>query len=450
MKKNRLIPTVCIVGRPNVGKSSLFNALLKERRAVVYEESGTTRDIAEGIMSIGGVSIKLVDTGGYVVGDRDELSRQVKLHVMRAMNEGSLMLFVTDSISGIMPSDKEIAAILRKFNKPIIVVANKADNEKLEQEAMEFYQLGFAEAESISCLHRRGIRRLRARIFEALSETKECADLAEKEPPPLKIAVVGRPNVGKSSFINNLLKRDRVIVSDVPGTTRDSIDTRFTCQGDEYILIDTAGIRHKRKIKRAVDVYSIMRSTESIERADSVILLLDAACGITKDDIGIIDLIEQSGKACLVAVNKWDLAGDVKGVSKEEYSDRLIYTASILNKFPITFISSKTGKNVIQSLSMVKILDTNLDLKASTPFLNSIFKKNDPSKIPISRKRKRPNFLYIVQSGRRPVEFKFFVNDPGSVLPSHLSYIENKLREQLPLSGIPIKIMIRKSRKERK
>jgi len=450
MKKNKFMPTVCIVGRPNVGKSSLFNALLKERRAVVFEESGTTRDIAEGIMSISGRSIKLVDTGGFTHGDRDELSRQVKLHVTRAMEEGSLMLFVTDSISGIMPSDKEVAAILRKFNKPIIVVANKTDNEKLEQEAMEFYQLGFAEAENISCLHRRGIRRLRGRIFEALSEMKECADLTEKEPPPLKIAVVGRPNVGKSSFINNLLKRDRVIVSDVPGTTRDSIDTRFTCQGDEYILIDTAGMRHKRKIKCAVDVYSIMRSKESIERSDSVILLLDAAEGITKDDIGIIDFIEQSGKACLIAVNKWDLAGDVKGVSKEEYSDRLMYVASILNKFPITFISSKTGKNVIQSLSMVKILDTNLDLKVSTPFLNNIFKKNDPSKIPVSRKRKRPNFLYIVQSGRRPVEFKFFVNDPASVLPSHFSYIENKLRENLPLSGIPIKIMIRKSRKERK
>jgi len=450
MKKNKFIPTVCIVGRPNVGKSSLFNALLKERRAVVYEESGTTRDIAEGIMSVGGNNIKLVDTGGFVVRDRDELSQHVKLHVKRAMEEGSLMLFVTDSISGIMPSDKEVAAILRKFDKPVIVVANKTDNEKLEQEAMEFYQLGFGESKNISCLHRRGIRHLRTHIFEVLSEMKECFEIEKKETPPLKIAVVGRPNVGKSSFINNLLKRDRVIVSDVPGTTRDSIDTCFTSGGDEYILIDTAGMRHKRKIKCAVDVYSIMRSKESIERADSVILLLDAACGITKDDIGIIDFIEQNGKACLVAVNKWDLAGDVKGVSKEEYSDRLISAASVLSKFPIMFISSKTGKNVIQSLSMIRILDTNLDLKVSTPFLNGIFKKNDPSKIPISRKRKRPNFLYIVQSSQRPVEFKFFVNDPASVLPAHLSYIENKLREQLSLSGIPIKIVIRKSRKERK
>ena len=450
MVNHKSIPTVCIVGRPNVGKSSLFNVLLGERKSVVYEESGTTRDISEGIISYGDSKIKLMDTGGYVAGDQDELSRQVKLQVMRGMHEGNLLLFVTDSISGIMPADKEIAAILRKFNKPIIVVANKTDNEKLECDAMEFYQLGFGEAESVSCLHRRGIRNLRRVIFDSFGKEQTSAEFQEEKTDILKIAVIGRPNVGKSSFINNLLKRERVIVSVVPGTTRDSIDTRFTCQEDEYLLIDTAGMRHTRKIKKAVDVYSIMRSKESIKRADAVILLLDAADGATKDDIGIIDFIEENGKACLIAVNKWDLAGDVEGVSQEEYIDSLVDSFSVLKKFPITFISAKTGKNVLSSLSMIKVLDKNLDLKVSTPFLNNIFKKNDPSKISISRKRKRPNFLYIVQSGQRPVEFKFFVNDPSSVLPAHLSYIENKLRARLPLSGIPIKILTRKSRKERK
>ena len=209
-------------------------------------------------------------------------------------------------------------------------------------------------------------------------------------------------------------------------------------------------MRHNRKIKKAVDVYSIMRSKESIKRADAVILLLDAADGVTKDDVSIIDFIEENGKACILAVNKWDLAGDVEGVSKEEYSKSLVDTFSVLDKFPITYISAKTGKNVLSCLSMIKSLDKNLDLKVSTPALNNIFKKNDPSKISISRKRKRPNFLYIVQSGQRPVEFKFFVNDPSSVLPAHLRYIENKLRARLPLLGIPIKILMRKSRRERK
>jgi len=449
MENHKFIPTVCIIGRPNVGKSSLFNVLLRERRAVVYEESGTTRDMAEGIAAIGEFKFKLVDTGGYIAKDQDELSLQIKQQVCRAMEEGALILFVTDSISGIVPQDKEIASILRKNSRPVILVANKTDNDRLKDDALEFYQLGFGDPEDVSCLHRRGVRSLRSRISDALGGMEKCAGMPD-ETDSLKIAIVGRPNVGKSSFINCLLKRDRVIVSDVPGTTRDSIDTEFSFDGDDYILIDTAGMRHKRKIKHAVDVYSIMRSKESIKRADDVILLLDAASGITKDEVDIIDFIEKNGKACLVLVNKWDLSEGIKNVSIEEYRSRLIYASSVLSKFPIAFISAKTGKNLLTSLTMIKVLDSNLDMKVSTPFLNNIFKKNDPSGISIPRRKKRPNFLYIVQSRYRPVEFKYFVNDPSSVLSAHLSFIENKLRENLPLTGIPIKILIRKSRKEQK
>ncbi|MFC1549194.1 ribosome biogenesis GTPase Der [Candidatus Omnitrophota bacterium] len=448
MENYNTIPTICVVGRPNVGKSSLFNCLLGERRAVVVEQSGTTRDRLESVVTIKGSHVKLVDTGGYLAEDKGQLSLQVKDQIYRAMEEASLILFVTDTIAGVTPADKEMALLLRKFSKPVILVANKTDNDRLKNYAYEFYQLGFGEPENVSCLHRRGVRGLRKHMLEALEGVEK--QVVEQKKRILKIAVVGRPNVGKSSFVNNLLARNRVIVSDIPGTTRDSIDTFFSYEGDDFVLIDTAGMRHKRKIKTAVDVYSVMRSKESIQRADVVVLLLDAADGVTKDDIGILKFVQEKGKACIVLINKWDLAKEASGVTMDDYAKHLSYAANEITKFPVEFVSAKTGKNVIASIQMVKVLDSNLDLRTSTGYLNSIFDKNDPSRVPIPRRKKRPNFLYAVQSSRRPVEFKYFVNDPGAVLPAHISFIENLLRANLPLNGIPIKVTIRKSRKNKK
>ncbi len=440
------IPTVSIVGRPNVGKSSLFNCLLGERRAVVVEQSGTTRDRLEAIIQIRGTRVKLVDTGGYLSGEKDHISSKIKEQINRAMEEASVVIMVADTLVGVTHEDKEVALLLRKFSKPVILVANKTDNDRLKTYAYEFFQLGFGEPENISCLHRRGIQGLKKRVLDGLKGEER--QIAEQQKRILKIAVVGRPNVGKSSFVNNLLARERVIVSDTPGTTRDSIDTYFNYDGDDFLLIDTAGIRHKRKIKTAVDTYSVMRSKGSIARSDVAMLLLDAADGVTRDDLGILKFIRENGKACLVLVNKWDLAKKVEGVKREDYEKHLFYAVSEFSKFPVEFISSKTGMNVLKCLQLAKVLDSNLDLKVSTAYLNRIFKKNDPSKVPIPKRKKRPNFLYAVQSGHRPVEFKFFVNEPGAVLPAHISYIENLLRANLPLKGIPITIKIASSRKK--
>ncbi|MDD5634952.1 MAG: ribosome biogenesis GTPase Der, partial [Candidatus Omnitrophica bacterium] len=378
--------TICIVGRPNVGKSSLFNCLMGERRAVVVEQSGTTRDRLEIFVEIEDHPVKLVDTGGYVGQDKDELSLQVKYHIQRAIEEASILIMVTDVISGISPYDEEVAAMLKKSAKPVIVVANKADNEELKGNAVEFYRLGFGEPESISCLHRQGLNGLKDRIRQLFPEDKTGSEDAQgrKEKDSarcVKIAVVGRPNVGKSSFVNALLKRNRVIVSDIPGTTRDSIDTHFSSGGDEYILIDTAGIKHTNKVKEAVDMFSMMRSKESIQRADVAILLLSAAEGLTRDDIRILEFVEENGKACLIAVNKWDQAEAVEGVTAEDYKKHLIDACDKLRRYPISFISSKTGKNVVDTLSVLRVLDANLDFKASTPFLNDIFEDNNPSKV---------------------------------------------------------------------
>ncbi len=441
------IPAVCIVGRPNVGKSSLFNWLLGERRAVVVEQSGTTRDRVEAVIRIGKYSFKIVDTGGFSAEDKNVLSSQIREQIYRAVEEASVLVMVTDVIEGVSPADREVTKILRKFNKPVVLAVNKADNSSLQNAAVEFYQLGFGDPTPVSCLHRRGMDGLKKNVLAAATDLLEGQEEDEKR---LKIAVVGRPNVGKSSFVNKLLDTERVIVNDTPGTTRDSIDTFFSYDGDNYMLIDTAGIRHKRKIKTAVDTFSVMRSKQSIRRADVVVLLVDAADGATRDDIGILDLIEECGKACLILVNKWDLSQEAEnGVAMEEYARHMVYSSSRLRMYPIYFVSALTGKNVLKSLSMVKVLDANLDQKVPTPFLNKLFKQYDPSGVPVPRRKKRPNFLYITQTGHRPVRFTVFVNDPAAVLQSHLSFIENMLRDNLPLKGIAVTIKIRGSRKEK-
>ena len=447
MEKKSNIPTVSIVGRPNVGKSSLFNCLLGERRAVVVEQSGTTRDRVEAMVHMGKRAVKLVDTGGYLAEDSDEISMEVKEQIYGAMEEASIILMVTDSIDGVTPQDKEVAILLRKFSKNVMVVANKTDNERLTNDSYEFYQLGFGDPEAVSCLHRKGIRKLKQHLLESVKELSP--EASPEASRALKIAVVGRPNVGKSSFINNILDRKRVIVSEKPGTTRDSIDTYFSYEDDDYILIDTAGIRHKRKVKSVVDTFSMMRSREAIKRADVTVLLIDAKDGMTKDDVGILTFIDGEGKGCIIAVNKWDLADEVDDVTEEEYQKHLEYSTSQIAKYPLSFISAKTGKDVLGCLEMAKVLDTNLDLKVSTPFLNKIFERSDPGKVPVPRRKRRPNFLYIVQKGTRPLEFRYFVSDPKDVLPAHESFIENQLREHLPLSGIPTKISFAKSRKKK-
>mgnify|MGYP001466760285 CR=1 FL=1 len=321
MEKFNSIPSVCIVGRPNVGKSSLFTWLVGERRAVVVEQSGTTRDRLESVAHIDRYSVKIVDTGGYMIKTSDEISAQVKEQLYLAIEESTFVVMVTDAINGIVPSDQEVAAIVRKAGKPVMVVANKADNKNLENSAMEFYQLGFGDPLPVSCMHRKNIERLKEMIIAALKGKL----VPYEEEKAIKIAVVGRPNVGKSSFINSILSKERVIVSDIPGTTRDSIDTFFVYDNDNYILIDTAGMRHKRKIKTVVDTFSMMRSEEAIKRADVVFLLLDSAEGITRDDMAILDMIEANGKAGLIVVNKWDLADEVRDVAIDEYRNALEY-----------------------------------------------------------------------------------------------------------------------------
>ena len=448
MADHKTIPVVSIVGRPNVGKSSLFNVLVGERKAVVVEESGTTRDRNETVMSLGGKRMKLIDTGGYMPEDKHALAGKVKAQIHHAMKEADALIFVVDASAGITPLDSEVAALLRKYNKKVILAANKSDNQKREAAAVEFYGLGFGEPVAVSCLHMLGIDDLEDRIRSSFEDTAQ-EEEKETDEKAIKIAIVGRPNVGKSSFVNCLLNEERVIVSEIPGTTRDSIDTLFIFNGEEYILIDTAGIRHDRKIRTAVDTFSVMRSKESIERADVAILMIDAADGMTRDNMDILNFIEENGKACIIAVNKWDLAETVEGVTKDDYEEKLMRAVNKSGFYPIFFISAKTGKNVMKTVHLAKALNAALDTVTPTSVLNKLFDRNDPSDIPISGRKRRPNFFYITQTHRRPVEFTCFVNDPGAVLEVHTRYIENLLRNNLSLKGIPIRVKFRSSHKEK-
>jgi len=433
------MPVVSIIGRPNVGKSSLFNRIIGKRHAVVEEREGTTRDWIEKPVSIKGKRLTLVDTGGFLLSDEDEIYSLVKKQVKKAMGFSDVLLFLTDGADGLLPLDIDLAGELRKSGKKIILAVNKIDNERRKKENLfDFYRLGLGEPFGISCLHDRGMKKLLDEILNLLPERSE----AEVEKGhPIKIAIVGRPNVGKSSFLNEMLKEERAIVHEKPGTTRDSIDTYFTKDGISFMLIDTAGIRHKKKVTTAVDVYSMMRARDSIDRSDVAFLLVDGMEGVTVDDIKIFNYICQSGRGCVIIVNKWDL---VKRIETSRYKDAVIRRLPDARNFPIAFTSAKTGRGVLKAFNMVLAVKTNEDLSIDNAALREFIDEANPEKVPLPRRRWAPRFYYMIQANTFPKEFFVFVNNPGAVKPAHTAFIENRLREKFPLLGVPVKIMYKK------
>lgn len=438
MINDNKIPVVAIIGRPNVGKSSLFNRILKRRHAVVEEREGTTRDRVEKFITLKDKSFKLIDTGGYIPKDTDKMSVLVKNQIENAVKFSDILLFVCEGENGIMPIDRAIANLARKSGKKVILVVNKMDNEKRKESINEFYELGLGEPFPASCLHNRGVNPIIEEIEKILPANSV---ILPDEKNPIKIAIVGRPNVGKSSFLNKVIEEERVIVHDEPGTTRDSVDSYFEKDGILFMLIDTAGIRHKRKVKNAVDVYSMMRAKESIDSADVVLLLIDAFEGVTSDDTKIFDYIVERGRGCAIIVNKWDL---VKGVERSRYESAIAKKMPETRNFPVTFMSVKNGKNVLSAFNLVKAIKANMDLFISTATLRSFLKEISPENVRISRSKRIPIFFYMVLSHTSPKQFTIFVNDPARVTDSHISYIENRLREQFSLEGVPVKFVCKR------
>lgn len=433
--RSRTLPIVCIVGRPNVGKSMLFNRIIGSRKAVVHETSHTTRDRIEAVYEQDEKSFLLVDTGGFMKSAPDRIAYFVKRQIEGAISEAEILLFVCDVKSGVTPQDEEIVPLLRKTNKKVFLVVNKVDNKELEGSIYDFYRLGLGDPYPVSAAHNLGVEKLLSDILKSVGPVK-----GREEKAVYKIAIAGRPNVGKSLFLNNILKEERAIVDESPGTTRDSIDTVFRKDETVYLLIDTAGIRHKRKVKEAVDVYSIMRSKEAIERSDVVFLLIDGYEGLRNDDVKIFNFITDSGKCCVIVVNKWDL---VKGIPMADYKNAIIRRTPPMDYYPIVFASAKTGRNVLSSIDMVKYVMENAKKKIATGELNKFLNKMKSASF--HGMKRPPRIYYMVQRSAAPPVFLAFVDDLRLATTNCTNFIEGALRKEFFFMGTPIKIEYRPS-----
>jgi len=427
---------VAIVGRPNVGKSTLFNRLTGHRKAIVDDHSGVTRDRHYGVSDWNGMEFTVIDTGGFVPDSDDVFEKAIREQVHIAMEEASVLLFVVDAISEIHPLDTEFANILRRTKKPVILVVNKVDNDTLRFQTSVFYQLGFDELFDISS----ATGELMDKVVEELKELKPYEDVTSHLP---KIAIVGRPNVGKSSFINALIGEERNIVTDIAGTTRDSINTVYNAYGKELVLIDTAGIRKKSKVHENIEFYSVMRSVKALENSDLVVILLDAELGMESQDLNLFWLAHRQGKGIVVLVNKWDLVEKQTNTHKDVEDFIREKTAPFVD-YPIMFISALNKQRIFQAMETIMEVHANLTVKISTNKLNNYLLPIIEATPPPSRKGKFVKIKYLTQLPTKKVCFALFCNLPQYVAESYTRFLENQLRQEFDFKGVPITLFFRK------
>jgi GTPase len=442
------LPIVAIVGRPNVGKSALFNRLVRRRMAIVHDQPGVTRDRLTADCEIGSVRFTLVDTGGIGSAIDDSFDEQVRAEADLAMEMANLILLVTDGRDGLTPIDRLLARELRSTRKPIIVVVNKIDHPNQTDHETEFSELGFDEVLPASAAHGRGITELVERIAAHLPE--ETTDTAPPFPA-LKLAIVGRPNVGKSSLINAILQDRRTIVSEIAGTTRDAIDIPYRRDGKQFVLIDTAGIRSRGKHSSSVEVFSVMRSQKSIERADICALVIDAVEGVTAQDKKIAGLIQQNEKPCLVVVNKLDLVKPPTRV--REFFDAILRRIRsqlfFLDYAPIDILSAETGENLKRLFQSIEKIETHAERTLGTGQLNRLLQQALDAHPPPARGNRRLKIMYATQidfersESIRPPTFLLFVNDPQTLTDDYRRYLEGKIREKLGYYGLPVLFRLR-------
>jgi len=425
-----LLGTVAIVGFPNVGKSTLVNRLTQSRAAVVHETPGVTRDRKELVCEWGASRFLLIDTGGVDVADQSPITRSIADQAREAVAEADLVLFVVDARAGTTPGDEEIAEILRRSQKPVLVVANKIDDPSQDSLALEFHRLGLGDPLPISAMHGYGAGDLLDEVVALLP--------GRGKPRPgdeaIRVAILGRPNVGKSSLVNALLGRERVIVSEVPGTTRDAIDTVLEHGGRTFVLVDTAGLRRKRRHRQGIEYYSELRALEAAERADVALVLVDATEGVVEQDLAVADVARKAQCSTLVVLSKWDESTveieDVRGHLARRLRQRPPYVA----------VSAKTGRGLERLLDHVAALYDKHTARVSTADLNKILAELREARQPPARNRKRLNLLYGTQTTVRPPRFRLYVNDPGLVTRDYGYWVENQLREKLDLDGVPVSI----------
>ncbi len=435
------IPVVAIVGRPNVGKSSLFNALAGRRIAIVDPTAGVTRDRVSTLIEADNRYFELMDTGGMGIQDVDQLTAEIEQQIETAIEQARLILFLVDVRTGITPLDSRVAERLRHASKPIVCVVNKCDATSMDAQAAEFYQLGFNPLICVSAQHNRGKGELLDLIVERLPEP-------EASPPvdvAMKLAIVGRRNTGKSTFINSLAQSERMIVSEVPGTTRDSVDVRFERDGKVFIAIDTAGVRRKKSVASNVEFYSLARAQRSIRRADVVLLFLDAAQRISKVDKQLADYILQQHKPAIFVVNKWDL---LRPMATGEFGDYLRKVFPNLDFVPIAFTTAKSGKNVYTVLNLAQNLHKQASRRVGTPDLNRVLRQAVEEQPPPMRLNRRPKITFAIQVATNPPTIVLVTNGPELLTQTYQRYLLKMFRDHLPFTEVPIKLYLRHKHRE--
>ena len=422
-------PKIAIVGRPNVGKSSLFNRIVGSRKAIVESTSGTTRDRLYADIAWKGKAFTIVDTGGFEPAGRDDITRLVFKQLHAAIEEADIIFLVTDVTAGVTHLDRELAERLRKTSKRIYCIVNKADDRSRAAEAAEFYELGLGEPQVVSATNGTGIERLLDEVGRLIEKTAIVG-----APASVKVAIVGRPNVGKSSYLNSVFKEDRVIVHPVAGTTRDAVDTDFDYKDRRYVLIDTAGIRHHLKLRESADFYGSVRAKEAIRRADVGLVMIDGFDGLREDDQRIINFVINEGRALVIAVNKWDLT---KGVEMSKYTEMLIKKLNVIKNYPVIFISSTTRRNVLACLDAVWAAYERSKPMIAPEALKELLKSLNTAPEVM---RKRIKFHYLVQEGVEPPEFVLGVKRAEALTESLKRYVENFFRASHDYAGVPIRI----------
>ena len=433
-------PIVAIVGRQNVGKSTLLNRLAGKRIAIVEDLPGTTRDRVVADVSWHGVEFTVVDTGGLEMKPDSTIAQGVKEQVQVAIVEADVIIFLVDVRDGVTASDQEVADMLRRVNKPVLLVANKADNDKLETQAVEFFELGLEEPLPVSAYHGRGT----AELLERISALLPVPSPVQAEPEIMKVAIVGRPNVGKSMLLNALLGKERAIVDETPGTTRDAVDTKLDFRGQSVLLIDTAGIRRRGRVGTGIERYSVMRALRAIDRADIALLVLDAGQLFTAQDMHVAGYIQQAAKGIVIVVNKWDLIIDK---NKTEWNRYVRSQLKFMTYAPVLYTSAKFGEGVSEIMPQVYQVYKERLKRLPTHQVNSVVQQAVASHSLPRRGSKQLNVLHATQAEVNPPGFVFFVNDARLVHFSYRRYLENKLRQAFGFAGTPLRLVF-KSRGE--
>jgi GTP-binding protein len=437
------VPVVAIVGRPNVGKSSLFNWLAGRRIAIVDPTAGVTRDRVSTLLPLASRYVELVDTGGMGVADVDNLTEQIERQIALALDTADLILFVVDGRAGVLGLDEEVARRLRAIDKPILCVANKCDTESVEPQAAESHKLGFGSVVYVSALQNRHrdelLRQIEARLPASTIRQPKPKDVA------MKLAIVGRRNTGKSTFINSLAESERVIVSEVPGTTRDSIDVRFERDGLTFLAIDTAGVRKKKSLQNDIEFYSLARAERSIRRADVVLLFFDAQDRVSKVDKQLAEYVLQQHKPAIFAVNKWDLMAPMPTSKMGKY---LRATFPSLDYVPIAFLTAQSGKNVHTVLNLAQHLHKQASARVGTGDLNRVLRQAIEDSPPPMRQNRRPKIYYATQVGANPPTIVLFTNGPELIDNTYQRYLIKTIRDQLHFNDVPIKLYLRRRQRD--